>query len=285
MVQQRAGVREAARALSRMIEPRMNPRVGGYLAARELVFLASVDAGGQPWASVAVGGEGFVEPVSPMELHLGFRPLAGDPVLENVKATGELGLLALDFETRSRARVNGRAQVAPAGGIVLWAREVFGNCPKYIQRRRFVPAKGEGPVTVETSDKLGESDAALIEAADTFFIATWAEEGFADISHRGGKPGFVRVKGNEVSFPDYVGNNLFQSLGNLQLQPRAGLLFIDFESGDTLQLTGSARIDWEGEGAVPGAQRMVHFEVSGLVRARRAFPLRAELVEASRFNP
>ena len=95
----------------------------------------------------------------------------------------------------------------------------------------------------------------------------------------------MRVKGNEVSFPDYVGNNLFQSLGNLQLQPRAGLLFIDFESGDTLQLTGSARIDWEGEGAVPGAQRMVYLDVSGVVRARGAFPLRGQLVEASRFNP
>ena len=116
MVQQRAGVREAARALSRMIEPRMNPRVGGYLAARELVFLSSVDAGGQPWASAAVGGEGFVEPVSPMELHLVFEPLAGDPILENVKATGELGLLALHAATNKAAGRRRRPRGASFSG-------------------------------------------------------------------------------------------------------------------------------------------------------------------------
>lgn len=284
IVQQRAGVREAARKLAGIVRPRMGADVAGFLAARRMAFLGSLDGEQRPWASVAVGGEGFIEPANPVELHLAFEPPAGDPLCGNLRATGELALLAMDFETRSRARVNGRARLAPVGGVVLWPREVYGNCPKYIQRRVFAPATRTPGEPVRGSS-LGEADAALIGSADTFFLATWAEDAFADVSHRGGKPGFVRVTGNRISFPDYVGNNLFQSLGNLQLHPRAGLLFIDFESGDTLQVTGSAQVDWEGEGAMPGARRMVHFEAEELVRTPGGFPLRGKLVEPSRFNP
>ena len=96
---------------------------------------------------------------------------------------------------------------------------------------------------------------ALIARSDTLFVATHAparrrgETGRgADVSHRGGRAGFVRVE-DERSFlvPDFTGNFFFMTLGNLQLNPRAGVLFIDFDTGDLLTLTGTAEVVWDGE--------------------------------------
>ena len=90
-----------------------------------------------------------------------------------------------------------------------------------------------------------------------------------------------------LSFPDYAGNTMFMTLGNLAANPRAGLLFLDWERGDTLQLSGRAVVDWSPEraAALPGAERVVDFEVDAVVRAPRALPLRWALEERSRFNP
>ena len=101
------------------------------------------------------------------------------------------------------------------------------------------------------SSALDARTRALVAGADTFFIATWHPGGGADASHRGGRPGFVRVLDDRtLEFPDYPGNNMFNTLGNLVGHPRAGLLFVDFERGDLLQLTGRAKIRWEPATAV-----------------------------------
>lgn len=85
-----------------------------------------------------------------------------------------------------------------------------------------------------------------ITAADTFFIGSAHVQAGTDASHRGGNPGFVQVHDSRtLRWPDYAGNNLFNTLGNLNVEARAGLLFLDFEHGHTLQLTGSATVSWE----------------------------------------
>jgi predicted pyridoxine 5'-phosphate oxidase superfamily flavin-nucleotide-binding protein len=109
-----------------------------------------------------------------------------------------------------------------------------------------------------------------VSAADTFFVATASGPGVpgggVDISHRGGPPGFVRVEGEALLIPDYRGNRYFNTLGNLLLQPRAALLFVDFEGGGLLQLQGSAEVFWD-QADLPHAERVWRFEVEGGWRA------------------
>jgi ferredoxin-NADP reductase len=98
-----------------------------------------------------------------------------------------------------------------------------------------------------------------------------------DASHRGGDPGFVRVESEtRISFPDYAGNNHFNTIGNLVLDPRVGLLFVDFSTGGMLQLTGRAEITWEGPTLehLPGARRLVQIEIEEIVDLSAALPLR-----------
>ena len=130
----------------------------------------------------------------------------------------------------------------------------------------------------------------MVAAADTFFIASrYIEDGDApysgvDISHRGGAPGFTLVSHEgQLLFPDYAGNRMFNTLGNIQEDPRCGLLFIDFASGDTLQLTGQAQILWDDAHAArfPGAQRVIAFNIDTCIRIESALPLRWTFGEVS----
>ncbi|WP_328817965.1 pyridoxamine 5'-phosphate oxidase family protein [Nonomuraea cypriaca] len=149
--------------------------------------------------------------------------------------------------------MNGTAVQAGAA-LVVRTEQVYANCPKHIQTREPTSAPGI-PTALGRGTSLAERHSAWIGAADTFFIATWADGHGADVSHRGGNPGFVRVTGprSQVS-PDYAGNGMFMTLGNLDLNPHAGLLFVDWERGETLQLTGRARVEW-------GNPRLVLFEL------------------------
>ena len=93
------------------------------------------------------------------------------------------------------------------------------------------------------------------------------------MSHRGGRPGFVGVHGNTLAIPDFRGNRFYNTLGNLLGEPRAGLLFIDFPSGDLLQLQGRAEIDWApGNSGPEGAERLWRVRIDRGWRRRGAFP-------------
>ncbi len=129
---------------------------------------------------------------------------------------------------------------------------------------------------------LGDNEVSFIAEADTFFIASRSaqldqEESSQglDVSHRGGLPGFVRVVSRtELCFPDFSGNLLFNTLGNLEADPRAGLLFIDFRSGRMLQIIGRTRICWN----VPetarsaGIERLIFLDIQCVVSREHAFP-------------
>ena len=119
---------------------------------------------------------------------------------------------------------------------------------------------------------------ALIAACDTFFVASRSRpevgaEGGLDMSHRGGRPGFVGVHGDTLAIPDFRGNRFYNTLGNLLGDPRAGLIFIDFASGDILQLQGTVTIDWHPE----RRPRRRRAPVAGQGRARLASPRRVSL--------
>lgn len=114
-----------------------------------------------------------------------------------------------------------------------------------------------------------DDDRAFIARQDHFFLATTDAEGWPDCSYKGGVPGFVQVSdAHTLAFPSYDGNGMFRSLGNLAVQPRVGLLFIDFEKPQRLRVLGRATLhdDAARLAAFPGAQRVVEVE------ALRIFP-------------
>lgn len=301
-VQRRAGVERMASRVGGSIHDAIPPAAEAFLAERRWVVLATSDAAGRPWASVLSGEPGFVGVVDggwggkggeapsapPATVRLEATPVAGDPLASNLAATTFVGLLAIDLATRRRMRLNARLEREEDGGILLQVDQVYGNCPKYIQRRQ---ERTEVPRPAEREPRRGNSLTAAqrrwIAAADTFFIATLNPGEGADASHRGGPPGFVRVEGDRLEWPDYQGNMMFNTLGNIAVYPRAGLLFPDFTTGATLQLTGTASIDWDSARAaeVPGAERLVEFHVEEVVELPGGMPAGLELVDYSPYLP
>jgi len=109
-------------------------------------------------------------------------------------------------------------------------------------------------------DHFSESDRQFIERCPMFFLATTAADGQPDCSYKGGMPGFVRVVDEQtLVFPDYDGNGMFRSLGNIAANPRVGLLFIDFEQGNRMRVNGRAALNFDDplRAEYPGAQLIV----------------------------
>lgn len=291
-VQRRAGVADDAESVGRIISSRIPPMVGSLLAEFRFAVAASIDARERLWASLLTGPAGFLRVVDETRLHLAARVAPGDPLRTNLAGRTEMGLIVLDPATRRRLRFNGRGVAERDGGVTLTVEQVYGNCRKYIQARRLERDAQAAAAVVGSpvrSSSLSAAQRARIGAADTFFIASAHPEGGADASHRGGRPGFVRVTGDRtLSFPDYPGNNMFNTLGNLTADPRSGLLFVDFESGDLLQVTGRARLVWDREAVAEhrGARQVVmEYEVDEVIETPGGSPLRWVLVEPSPFNP
>jgi predicted pyridoxine 5'-phosphate oxidase superfamily flavin-nucleotide-binding protein len=285
-IQRRAGVVEEAQDVGRIIGGTLTPAVGRFLARQRLAVASTLDAGGRVWASLLSGVPGFISPDGTAGLRIAARPIAGDPLEANLAKGGrpEIGLVVLDPQTRQRMRVNG---VIGATGVIgrfddsgfrIDIRQVYGNCPKYIQLREAetdAPRAKLRPPTV--TGRLDERQREWIGTADTLFIASFHPQGGADASHRGGRPGFIHVIGDgRLVFPDYPGNAMFNTLGNLVEYPRAGLLFVDFATGDVLQLTGTVALD---------DSRSVTFDVQEVRETRAASPLRMRLVEYSPASP
>jgi len=290
-VQQRAGVTAAAGAAGRRGIRRFMPdQHRTFFAQLPFFVLGGVDAHGQPWATLRVGMPGFVTAPDARTLHIDGDALPGDPLAGAWQPGAPLGGLGIEFDTRRRNRVNGVVRAVDGGALTISVEQSFGNCAKYIQGRKatFVAREGDASGAADVSDRLSDADRALLAQADTFFVAsanTSADAGAArgaDVSHRGGMPGFVRVDDAcTLTTPDFSGNRFFNTLGNLQHDPRAGLLFIDFDSGDVLYVAARAEIVWDGPlvASFDGAQRIVRFHVREVRRTRGALPFRWSALE------
>jgi uncharacterized protein len=133
-----------------------------------------------------------------------------------------------------------------------------------------------------------EADRAFIEQAAFFFLATADKRGAPECSYKGGLPGFVRITGpSEIAFPDYDGNGMFKSLGNVLVNAQVGLLFIDFEHQRRLRLNGVARLsDDDPLGAeFPGAQLVVRVKAVEIFANCPRHVHRMVLQEHSRYAP
>jgi len=292
-VQARLGVRDRLEGFGRrMIRDHMPDQHREFYGLLSFLLLGTADEEGRPWASIVAGPPGFVSSPDPRRLRIAAGPLEGDPLQRTLRDGADVGVLGIQLETRRRNRLSGTVRSVGPGGFEISVRQSFGNCPQYIQTRsvalRDDGAAGRRPI--HRGDRLDAAARALIERSDTFFIATIHADGSgdaatgADVSHRGGRPGFVRVEDDHtLSFPDFSGNLHFNTIGNILLNPKAGLLFFDFERGDLLYLTGSAEVVWQGEEvrAFVGAERLLRVRVDETIRVEGSLPLRFAFGEFS----
>lgn len=289
--QERAGVRAQMEKVGAVVlRDAMPEQHRAFFPLLPTFFVGGSDDEGYLWASMLWGEPGFVQSPDPSTLRVDARLGPDDPLSGALRPGMPLGGLGLQFETRRRNRANGMVADADARGFRFNILQSFGNCPKYIQKRELlVPVPAASPSHAVTGGSvLPDSAVALIRGCDTFFVATSAAANGpahgADVSHRGGRSGFVDVDASGViRWPDFQGNNFFNTIGNLTADARAGLLFIDFERGDLLHLSGRAEVVWEG-GEVArfaGANRLLRFVPERHVYRRGSLPLRWASVEQS----
>ncbi|WP_204038447.1 pyridoxamine 5'-phosphate oxidase family protein [Micromonospora qiuiae] len=284
--QRRAGVVEQAEHSRLAIGAALPPAAVQFLTEQPMIVIGAADDDGRMWATLLTGPAGFISAPDQRTIDIEARPVPGDPLASVLVGPAEVGSIAIEPGTRRRMRLNGVSYPRP-GGLRVRAEQVYANCPKYIQQRtpqRATDAPPPQPPLI--GEVLTPSQQETVRRADTFFVATRSAAGACDASHRGGNPGFVQVLSpNRLRWPDYVGNAMLMTLGNLQQDPAAGLLLVDWPSGTALHLTGTAEVDWDPAVRLPGAQRVVDFHVERVVQIDHASPFTWSAPKYSRFNP
>ncbi|PYB69760.1 FAD-binding oxidoreductase [Pseudomonas sp. LB-090624] len=279
-LQEQVGVAERMEAFGqKVIRDHMPDQHRIFYHQLPFMVAASVDPQGRSWATLLEGPEGFVSSPDPRQLMIDTTLAADDPATPGLVAGQAVGLLGIELHTRRRNRINGQIHQAAQGQLRVTVEQSFGNCPQYIQLREYsrVDEPSQGRVDTATLDAPAIG---MIEAADTFFVASYVEhengQRSVDVSHRGGRPGFVKVEGNRLIIPDYAGNLHFNTLGNLLVNPKAGLLFIDFNNGNVLQVNGRTELllDSPDIPAFEGAERLWMLDVEQVVWRPAAVSLR-----------
>lgn len=250
-----------------------------FYAQLPFVVLGAVDQQGDVWATIRTGQPGFMSSPTPEALHIKLQTQPNDPAQQGMKPGDAIGMLGIELHTRRRNRMNGNVQHQRDEGIEISVTQAYGNCPRYINLRQFAFVEQASDTVLEL-DSTDAKVRRLITAADSFYVATYVVrdgQNQVDASHRGGKAGFVRMDADgTLTIPDFSGNLFFNTLGNIVLNPRAGLLFIDFQTGDLLQMSGSAEVllDDPEIAEFQGAERLWRFKPQQVVYRQGAIPLR-----------
>ncbi|WP_296000836.1 pyridoxamine 5'-phosphate oxidase family protein [Rugamonas sp.] len=292
-VQRRAGEQAIA---DRNIAVLSDTVIGGgrpFIAKQFMVALASVDASGAPWASLLFGAPGFLHTDDGRSIHVDVSRQVrddSDPLWTNLAAHADAGLLFIELGSRRRYRVNGSVAHFDDSGVELAIREAYPNCPKYIQRRQMRQlGDSKLPVQVASGTSIRGPLTALIQRADTLFVASRHPDTGADASHRGGAAGFIQIVDERtLRIPDFHGNSLFNTLGNFEVDARAGLCIPDFKQQQLLQLSGSAVVRWDQDdpdGVTGGTGRFWEFTVASWLLRDMPLQLEWEYLDASPFNP
>ncbi len=283
-IQEQVGVAVRMEEVSRRVVRDFLPdQHRAFFAQIPFIVAGSIDGRGDAWATLIAGRPGFITAPTPRELHIAARPAPADPARAGMRDGDAVGLLGIELHSRRRNRVNGLIRASADGILRVAVDQSFGNCPQYIQLRdlgRVTDPHEPDAGIAEESGALDAAARAMVEGADTFFVASFAERDDrrqADVSHRGGQAGFVRVAADgTLTIPDFAGNLFFATLGNILLNGKAGLVFADFASGDLLQMTGDAAVILSSPeiAAFQGAERLWTFRPRRVVRRRGALPLR-----------
>jgi ferredoxin-NADP reductase/predicted pyridoxine 5'-phosphate oxidase superfamily flavin-nucleotide-binding protein len=284
-LQETVGVAERMETFGRrVIRSFMPDQHRDFYGQLPFIVLGAVDAAGDAWVALLSGRPGFMTSPDPKHLNFAAHPDSQDPATTALTDGAAVGLLGIELHTRRRNRMNGTLRNLTHHGFEIAVEHAFGNCPQYIQLRDFAfvrePDDFAGVPAAQTLDMDDPRVRTMISAADTFFVSSYvddAEGRHVDASHRGGKAGFVRINTDgSLTIPDFAGNLHFNTLGNFLVNPRAGLVFSDFATGDMLHLTGDAEVLLESEeiAAFQGAERLWVFRPRKIVLRPAALPLR-----------
>lgn len=282
-IQRSIGAAERMDAVGRKVVRNFMPdQHRQFFAQLPFLLVGAVDRAGDVWATLLTGAPGFAVSPDPKSLTVSTMPAPEDPARPGMEDGDAVGLLGIEFHTRRRNRLNGIMTTRGADGFTVAVEQSFGNCPKYIQLRDIREENAPGaPSTALRLERLNDRARRIVSAADTFFVASYAdrENGArqVDMSHRGGKPGFVRIDGaGRLTIPDFTGNRHFNTLGNILANGKAGLLFVDFDTGGLLQLTGEAEVvlDSPEIDAFGGSERLWTFTPRRIVFRPGAVALR-----------
>ncbi len=292
-VQARAGAEQLAGRHAELIRPHMPEALARFLQNQTWLLIGGEDGDHRVWASVLSGPPGFACAADAVTLRIAALPDACDPLRDlGAVADGDpIGVLTIDLSRRLRARINGTVR-RQADTLVVTVEQAYANCSKYIQRRAMIPWSQDPPqlgATMSAGERLADEHIELIASADTCFLATLAPGHGADVSHRGGHPGFLHSfdDGRALRLPDFAGNGMFNTFGNLELDNRAGLAIPDFRTGAILQISGTATVDYDPppHARTPGAPRTVEVAISHVHYATGVIPAPSGPVEYSRFLP
>jgi ferredoxin-NADP reductase/predicted pyridoxine 5'-phosphate oxidase superfamily flavin-nucleotide-binding protein/ferredoxin len=268
----------------RFIRDYMPDQHRDFFAQLPFVVLGAVAPDGSAWATLRAGHPGFLASPHPRRLDIAIAREAADPADAGLEDGNAIGLLGIDLATRRRNRMNGVLRHVHGKISHIDVVHSFGNCPRYIQQRSIAYTRDpmeQAGTAPQMLAGLDDRARALIANAESFFIASYADlpgqERQVDVSHRGGKAGFVRIDDDGgMTIPDFNGNLFFNTLGNFMVNPKAGMTFADFDTGELLQMSGRAEViaDSPEIAAFQGAERLWRFFPEIIVRREQALPLR-----------
>jgi predicted pyridoxine 5'-phosphate oxidase superfamily flavin-nucleotide-binding protein len=291
----RAHEDDIAARVSKVIKPIIIAGAVSFIRQQSMVIAGSEDEAGNVWASILYGRPGFLDPsedAKRLRIHLDLAlPQPNDPLLQNLKERPEVGLLAIELSTRRRLKINGPVQRV-GNTLSVDVAESYAICPKYIQKRDIQMLKemdGSSGSLTRNGVALEEHHVEQIRRADTFFVASSHATYGPDVSHRGGRPGFVKVmEDGAFRIPDFRGNSMLSSFGNFTINPNAGLVFTDYETRRMLQLTGKASLHWDqpdAEGETGGTNRFWEFRTKFWLESEIPSSIQERFFEYSPFNP
>lgn len=291
ILQEKYGFADKMTAIGpRVIRPFMPEQHRNFFKQLPFVVAGSVDDKGDAWATLISGDPGFISSPSNTDLSIVVDIDPSNPISKNLIKEAGIGLLGIELHTRRRNRLNGSIKSFNSKKIDINVEHSFGNCPKYIHLRNYKFIRSPEDFSKEKVQHhyvLNTELKKQIEVSDTFFVTSYinTEKGQQiDVSHRGGKPGFVKVNDDgTLTIPDYAGNFFFNTLGNFLENPKAGLVFPNFENGDLLHLTGNAEVilnSPEIETFV-GAERIWKFKPHHIILRPNALPIRWDFQEYS----
>lgn len=291
-VQKKVGVLKQADSVGRMVQPYIPKSIQSFIEVQPLLAIGTTDSKGRIWASLISGYQGFIRVIDQHTISIQAPFHQYEQLYSHLQHNPNVGMIVIEFSRRIRIRINGYVAALDEGRIIVKTEQVYGNCPKYIQARKEIKRNRNCDLKLEEvrGMRLNKEQRSWINKSDTFFISSANALGKTDISHRGGQPGFVYVVNDtKLLFSDYLGNMMFNTLGNVVENPNTGLLFINFEHGHTLQLTGTSRIIWEMDGTekaqFPGAERLIEYTINEVTQTNNAHDYNWDFISYSPYNP
>jgi predicted pyridoxine 5'-phosphate oxidase superfamily flavin-nucleotide-binding protein len=290
--QELAGERSMGERTGRVITNKIIPGAINFIEKQPFIVVSSQNNNGELFASLLAGEQGFLKVMDPGTIQIDTRLINSSPhdvFWHNISTQPKMGMLFIEPSSRRRFRVNGKIEQHEEL-LRVSIDQAYPNCPKFVQQRHVL--KTSKPVyeaPAERGTSLAPHLYGIINKADTFFVGSSNDAGDLDASHRGGPPGFVSIEEDgSLLIPDYAGNSMFNTFGNFITNPKAGLVFPDFDKHSTLQLTGSVEILWhqnDPQSRTGGTGRFWKFYPNEWVLLENMKGYDWNFIEYSPFNP